>query len=93
MLTEFNSAVKSKTLILREMSNILISSYMKLMETGLSKIIISTDKTLFHISGRQKCRLRGAEQPRKIAEYVSDTPILNVWCGLLRDRVIKFFFC
>lgn len=35
------------------------------------------------------CRTRrGSQQPNEVFEYVRDSSKLNVWCGLIHDRVI-----
>jgi hypothetical protein len=56
-----------------------------------------TDKATFHINGyvnRYNCRIWGSQQTNEFFKYVRDTPEVNVWCGLLHDRVVgPFFFC
>ena len=41
---------------------------------------------------RHNCRIWGTQQPNEIHEYVQGSPKVNVWCGLLYDRVICPFF-
>lgn len=59
------------------------------------KRVLFTDEATFHINGcvnRHNCRIWGSQQPNEIHEHVRDSPKLNVWCGLLNDRVVGPFF-
>jgi hypothetical protein len=50
---------------------------------------------LFYVTGcvnRHNCRIWETQQPNEIHEYVRGSPNVNVWCGLLYDRVIGPFF-
>ncbi|GBO08858.1 hypothetical protein AVEN_189419-1 [Araneus ventricosus] len=57
--------------------------------------IIFTDEATFHVSGhanKHTTRIWGSENPHFIIETVRDSPKVNVWCGLMADRVIGPFF-
>lgn len=59
------------------------------------KKIIFTDESTFHVSGvvnRHNVRIWGSENPHVVMEIERDSPKINVWCGLMRDRVIGPFF-
>ena len=61
----------------------------------LLKRVLFSDKATFHINGvvnRHNCRIWGSEQPNIVHEHVRDSPKVNVWCGLMHDRVIGPFF-
>jgi hypothetical protein len=48
-----------------------------------------------HVNGcvnRHNCRIWGSEQPNEIHEYVRGSAKVNVWCGLLCDRLVGPFF-
>lgn len=62
-------------------------------ENYLDNILFS-DEATFHISGcvnRHNCRIWGNQQPNEVFQYVRDTPKVNVWCGLMQDRIIGPF--
>jgi ferredoxin-like protein FixX len=57
--------------------------------------ICFTDEATFHMNGCvncHNCRIWGSEQPNEIREYVRGSAKVNVWCGLLCDHVVGFFF-
>lgn len=59
------------------------------------KKVMFTDEACFHVSGkvnRHNVRIWGSENPHFSMEMVRDSPKVNVWCGLLHDRVIGPFF-
>ena len=59
------------------------------------KRIVFTDEATFHVSGRvnkHNIRIWGSEIPHEFREIVRDSPKVNVWCGLMHDRVIGPFF-
>ncbi|GBM38535.1 hypothetical protein AVEN_110205-1 [Araneus ventricosus] len=63
-------------------------------ESFLNRILF-TDEATFHISGcvnRHNCRIWGSHQPTETHQYVRCSPKVNVWCGLLYDRVVGPFF-
>jgi hypothetical protein len=54
-----------------------------------------TDEATLHVNGcvnRHNFRIWGSEQPNEIHEYVRGSAKVNVWCGLLCDRVVGPFF-
>lgn len=57
--------------------------------------VLFTDEATFHVNGsvnRHNCRIWGAEHPRVLAEYIRDSPKVNVWCGLMYNRIFGPFF-
>lgn len=57
--------------------------------------IIFTDEATFHVSGcvnRHNSRIWGFENPHVIVEKQRDSPKVNVWCGVMKNRVIGPFF-
>jgi hypothetical protein len=57
--------------------------------------VMSSDEATFHVSGqvhRNTVRLWGNERPHDFVEYNRDSPKVNVWCALTRDRVIGPYF-
>jgi hypothetical protein len=65
-------------------------------EGDLQKVMF-VDEATFHINGcvsHYNCRIWGLQQPNEFFECVHDTPKVNMWCGLLHDRVVgRFFSC
>ena len=60
----------------------------------LARIMFS-DETTFHVSGKvnkQNVHIWGSQNPHSTAEHIRDSPKVNVWCGLLHDRLIGPFF-
>jgi hypothetical protein len=54
-----------------------------------------TSPATFHANGcvnRPNYRIWASEQPNEIHEYVRGSAKVNVWCGLLCDRVAGPFF-
>ncbi|KFM75855.1 Transposable element Tcb1 transposase, partial [Stegodyphus mimosarum] len=47
---------------------------------------------LFGISNRHNVRICGFENPHECREAQRDSPKVNVWCGLMHDRVTGAFF-
>jgi hypothetical protein len=63
-------------------------------ETALFYDAYSDEFTL-HVCGkvnRHNCRIWGAEKPQQIRQHARDSPKVNCWCAVLRDRVIGPFF-
>ena len=57
--------------------------------------VIFSDESTFHVSGRvniHNCRIWGSENPRVSLEHVRDSPKVNVFCALSRERVYGPFF-
>ena len=58
-------------------------------------LIIFTDEATFLVNGCINCHnwcIWRSQQPTKIHEYVFCYPKVNVWCGLLYDCIVWFFF-
>ena len=59
------------------------------------KHVCFSDKSTFHISGllnRYNLRIWGLENPHDTCELERDSPKLNVWCGIMHNKVIGLFF-
>ncbi|KFM67649.1 hypothetical protein X975_03945, partial [Stegodyphus mimosarum] len=59
------------------------------------KRIMFSDEAYFHVFGivnRHNMRIWGSENPFEYREAQRDSPKVNVWCGLMHDRVIGPFF-
>ncbi|KFM71471.1 hypothetical protein X975_17910, partial [Stegodyphus mimosarum] len=59
------------------------------------KRIMFSDEASFHLSGIVHChnvRIWGSENPHEYREAQRDSSKVNVWCGLMHDRVIGPFF-
>ncbi|PNF31024.1 hypothetical protein B7P43_G18027 [Cryptotermes secundus] len=57
--------------------------------------IIFSDESMFHVSGKvntHNCRIWGSENPRVSLENVRDSPKMNVFCALSKERVYGPFF-
>lgn len=57
--------------------------------------IIFSDEATFHINGsvnRHNSRIYGSENPHTIFEKIRDSPKVNVWCGVMKNRLIGPFF-
>ena len=57
--------------------------------------VIFSDESTFHVSGRvntHNCRIWGSENPRVSLEHVRDSPKVNVFCALSKERVYGPFF-
>jgi hypothetical protein len=67
---------------------------LELNENYLKRICFS-DEATFHVCGkvnRHNCRIWGSENPRVVIEHERDSPKVNVWCGVMHDRIIGPFF-
>lgn len=56
--------------------------------------VIFTDESTFHVNGvvnRHNCRIWGSQKPQEIVQYQRDSPKVNVWCGLMNDRIVGPF--
>ena len=63
-------------------------------EDDLKKVIF-TDEACFHASwkvNRHNVSIWGSENPHMVMEHIRDSPKVNVWCGLLHDRLLSPFF-
>ncbi|KFM65698.1 Transposable element Tcb2 transposase, partial [Stegodyphus mimosarum] len=59
------------------------------------KRIMFPGEASFHFSGivnRRNVRIWGSENPHEYRQAQMDSPKVNVWCGLMHDRVIGPFF-
>jgi len=54
-----------------------------------------TDEAYSHVLGKvnqHNVRIWGSENPHMVIEHIRDSPKVNVWCGLLHDRLVGPFF-
>ena len=59
------------------------------------KRVCFSDKSTFHVSGllnRHNLRIWNLENPHDTCELERDFPKLNVWCGIMRDKIVGPFF-
>ena len=59
------------------------------------KGFLQTDEANFLVSGHMKghnVRICGSETPHKTLEMERDSPKVNVWCGLMHNRIVGPFF-
>ena len=59
------------------------------------KRVCFSDKSTFHISGllnRHNLRIWGSENLHDTCELEQDSPKLDVWCGIMHDKIIGLFF-
>lgn len=64
-------------------------------DDGFLERILFSDEATFHVSGKvnkHNVRIWGSENPHATTEHVRDSPKVNVWCGVLEDRIIGPFF-
>jgi hypothetical protein len=50
-----------------------------------------SDEATFHMNGivnRHNCRIWGSQPPQKIIEHQRGTPKVNMWCGMMKYRII-----
>ena len=53
-----------------------------------------TDEAYSHVLGKvnqHNVRIWGSENPHMVIEHIRDSPKVNVWCGLLHDRLVGPF--
>lgn len=66
-------------------------------DEGFLTRVCFSDESTFHVSGlvnRHNVRIWGSENPHVTRELTRDSPKVNVWCGLMHNKVIgPFFFC
>ena len=58
------------------------------------KCVCFSDESTFHVSGllnRHNLRIRGSENSHDTCELERDSPKLNVWCGIIHDKIIGPF--
>ena len=59
------------------------------------KRVCFSDESTFHVSGlinRQNSRIWGSQNPHETYKLERDSPKLNVWCGIMHDKIIGPFF-
>ena len=64
-------------------------------DPGFLKCVCFSDESTFHVSGllkRQNLRIWGSENPHDTCELKRDSPKIDVWCGLMHDKIIGPFF-
>lgn len=64
-------------------------------DTDFLQRICFSDESTFHTSGkvnRHNVRIWGSEPPNNMIERERDSPKVNVWCGLMHNKVIGPFF-
>ena len=57
--------------------------------------VIFSDESTFQVSGRiniHNCKIWGSENPRVSLEHVRDSPKVNVFCALSKERAYGPFF-
>ncbi|PNF17346.1 hypothetical protein B7P43_G03004 [Cryptotermes secundus] len=57
--------------------------------------ILFSDEATFHLSGFvnwHNAQMWGKQNLHVYKEHIRDSPNLNVWCGLMKDRIIGPFF-
>ena len=62
---------------------------------GFLKCVCFSDESMFHISGllnRHNLRICGLENLHDTCELEQNSPKLNVWCGIMHDKIIGPFF-
>ena len=63
-------------------------------EAFLKRVCFS-DEATFHVSGKlnkHNVRIWGSENPHATRELQRDSPKVNVWCGIMCNRIIGPFF-
>ena len=64
-------------------------------DPGFLKRVCFSDESTFHVSGllnRDNLRIWDSENPDDTCEVEPDSPKLNVWCGIMHDKIIGPFF-
>ena len=59
------------------------------------KHVCFSDKSTFYISGllnRHNLKIWGSENPHDTCELKQESPKLNMWYGIMRDKIIGPFF-
>ena len=63
-------------------------------DPGFLKRVCFSDESKFHVSGlinRQNSRTWGSQNPHETYELKRDSLKLNVWCGIMHDKIIGPF--
>ena len=64
-------------------------------DPGFLKRVCFSDESTFHVSGlinRHNSRIWGSQNPHETYELERDSRKLNVWCGIMHDKIIGPFF-
>ena len=64
-------------------------------DPGFLKCVCFSDESTFHVSGllnRHNLRIWGSENPYDTCVLERDSFKLNVWCGIMHDKIIGPFF-
>ncbi|XP_021938078.1 uncharacterized protein LOC110838797 [Zootermopsis nevadensis] len=64
-------------------------------DEGFLDSVIFSDESTFHATGKvntHKCRIWGSENPRAFLEFVRESPKVNVFCAISKDKVYGPFF-
>ena len=64
-------------------------------DPGFLKCVCFSGESMFHVSGllnRQNLRIWDSENPHDTCELERDSRKLNVWCGIMHDKIIGPFF-
>ena len=64
-------------------------------DPGFLKRVCFSDESTFYVSGlinRHNSRIWGSQNPHETFELERDSPKLNVWCGIMHDKIICPFF-
>lgn len=67
----------------------------RLEEDGFIDRLIFGDESTFHLSGKvnkHNVRIWGTENPREIVEHERDSPKLNVYCAVSKQKIYGPFF-
>ncbi|GBM50384.1 hypothetical protein AVEN_97208-1 [Araneus ventricosus] len=70
-------------------------SEQNLLENNYLNRICFSDESTFHVSGmvnRYNVRIWGPENPHVSAQLQRDSSKVNVWCGLMHNKVIRPFY-
>ena len=64
-------------------------------DPGFLKCVCFSDESTFHVSGlinRHNSRIWGLQNSHETYELERDSPKLDVWCGIMHDKIIGPFF-
>ena len=65
------------------------------LDPGCLKRVCFSDKSTFHISellNRHNLKIWGSKNSHDICKLELDSPKLNMWCGIMHDKIIGPFF-
>ena len=64
-------------------------------DPGFLKRVCFSDESTFHVSGlinRHNSTIWGLQNPHETYKLGRDSPVPNVWCGIMHDKIIGPFF-